>query len=75
VLNFTPVPRHGYRLGVPASGVYQEVFNSDATQYGGSGVTNEPRPSQDVPWHGQPYSIEFILPPLGAVFLKRMGNE
>ena len=75
VFNFTPVPRHGYRLGVPAPGVYQEVFNSDAAQYGGSGVVNEPRPSQDVPWHGQPHSIEFILPPLGAVFLKRMDDE
>nr|MBP6787962.1 1,4-alpha-glucan branching protein GlgB [Promineifilum sp.] len=75
VFNFTPVPRHGYRLGVPGAGVYQEVFNSDAAQYGGSGVVNEPRPSQDVPWHGQPHSIEFILPPLGAVFLKRMDDE
>ena len=71
VLNFTPVPRHGYRLGVPAPGVYREIFNSDAAEFGGSGVVNEPRPSQDVPWHGQPQSIEFVLPPLGAVFLKR----
>ncbi len=71
VLNFTPVPRHGYRIGVPAPGVYTEIFNSDATEFGGSGVINEPRPSQEVPWHGQPQSIEFILPPLGAVFLKR----
>ncbi len=74
VLNFTPVPRHGYRLGVPAPGLYQEVFNSDAAEFGGSGLTNEPRPSQDVPWHGQPHSIEFILPPLGAVILKLTGD-
>ena len=74
VLNFTPVPRHGYRLGVPAPGLYQEIFNSDAAEFGGSGVTHDPRASQDVPGHGQPHSIEFILPPLGAVILKLTGD-
>ncbi len=72
VLNFTPVVRHGYRLGVPEPGTYVEIFNSDATEFGGSGVVNEPRPSADVPWHGHSQSIEFMLPPLGAVFLKRV---
>jgi 1,4-alpha-glucan branching enzyme len=71
VINFTPVVREGYRLGVPAPGMYEEIFNSDAANFGGSNVVNEPRPSTDVPWHEQPYSIEFMLPPLAAVILKR----
>jgi len=75
VLNFTPVVRHGYRLGVPQPGVYQEIFNSDAAEFGGSAVVNEPRPSQNVPWHNQAQSIEFMLPPLSAVFFKRMADE
>jgi 1,4-alpha-glucan branching enzyme len=74
VLNFTPVVRHGYRLGVPEPGLYEEIFNSDAADFGGSNVVNDPRPSADVPWHGQPHSIEFMLPPLGAVFLKRVRS-
>ena len=74
VHNFTPVARHGYRLVVPAPGVYQEMFNRDALEFGGSGVVNEPRPSQDVPWHGQPHSIEFMLPPLGTIILKLTGD-
>ena len=75
VLNFTPIVRHGYRLGVPEPGTYVEVFNSDAVEFGGSGVTNEPRPSSEVPWHGQNHSIEFILPPLSAVYLKRVTGD
>jgi len=73
VLNFTPIVRYGYRLGVPEPGTYVEIFNSDALEFGGSGIVNEPRPSADVPWHGHSQSIEFMLPPLGAVFLKRVA--
>jgi len=71
VFNCTPVPRHGYRIGVPTLGVWNEVLNSDAETYGGSGVGNlgsvETTP---VPWHGQPRSLKLSLPPLGALFLR-----
>lgn len=70
-LNFTPIPRHQYRLGVPLQGDYQEVLNSDAVEFGGSGVVNpELLVSHERPWHDQPYSIEFSLPPLAAVILR-----
>jgi 1,4-alpha-glucan branching enzyme len=71
VLNFTPVVRHGYRLGVPGAGEYGEIFNSDASEFGGSHVVNTPCASADIPWHGHMQSIEITLPPLAAVFLKR----
>jgi 1,4-alpha-glucan branching enzyme len=69
--NFTPVVRQDYRLGVPRPGTYLEVLNSDSYEYGGSGIVNlEPIDSVAAPWHGQPQSITFTLPPLAAVFLK-----
>ncbi len=71
VCNFTPVVRHGYRLGVPEEGGYEEIFNSDAADFGGSNVINTPLESMPTPWHGQQHSIELTLPPLAAVFLKR----
>lgn len=73
VCNFTPVVRHGYRLGVPEPGTYVELFNSDAEALGGSNIVNTPRPSMDIPWHGQPHSIEMMVPPLGAVYLKKQS--
>lgn len=75
ILNFTPIVRDGYRLGVPDAGTYQEIFNSDAAEFGGSNVINDQRPSSETPWHGQANSIELTLPPLAAVFLKRVPNE
>jgi 1,4-alpha-glucan branching enzyme len=70
-LNFTPVVRP-YRMGVPQAGQYVEIFNSDATKYGGSGVTNQGPLQADghIPYHGQVASLELTLPPLGAVILK-----
>ncbi len=71
VCNFTPVPRHGYRIGVPTPGFYREVLNTDATDYGGSGVNNQPgRQADPRPWHNQPCSVELALPPLGVIILK-----
>jgi len=74
VFNFTPVPRHNYRLGVPAGGYWREVLNSDAGEYGGSGMGNlggvEAVP---VPWHGRPWSLTITLPPLAAVFFRQEG--
>jgi len=71
VCNFTPVPHYGYRIGVPEACFYREVLNTDATKYGGSGVTNAPglQPIHQ-PWHNQPYCVELTLPPLGVVILK-----
>jgi 1,4-alpha-glucan branching enzyme len=69
--NFTPVPRSGYRLGVPRAGFYDEVFNSDSAWYGGSNLGNggglEALPA---PRHGHPQCLELTLPPLAAVVLK-----
>ena len=78
--NFTPVPRTNYRVGVPCSGFWSEVLNSDAAIYGGSGQGNlggvEAAP---VPAHGRYYSVSLTLPPLSVVFFKaphagRSGN-
>ena len=71
VCNFTPVPRIGYRLGVPAGGFWRELLNSDAKEYGGSGMGNlggVMAEKQEV--HGRPYSLNLTLPPLAVVFLK-----
>jgi 1,4-alpha-glucan branching enzyme len=70
VCNFTPVPRHGYRVGVPTPGFYREILNSDAGLYGGSDVGNSGGVwSEPIPWHGQPHSVLLTLPPLGAIWL------
>lgn len=70
--NFTPVPRYGYRVGVPEEGVYQEVFSSDSAEFGGSNLINpDPIPSEPTWWQNQSNSIQLTLPPLGATFLKR----
>jgi 1,4-alpha-glucan branching enzyme len=69
--NFTPVPRTKHRIGVSQPGFYREILNSDSEYYGGSNVGNFPGvQAQPVPWHGRPYSIEVVLPPLGVVVFK-----
>ncbi len=72
VFNFTPVPRHGYRVGAPESGIWKEVFNTDAEMYGGGNVGNagEVR-TEEIPWQNKPCSIALNVPPLGAVFFKK----
>ncbi len=74
--NFTPVPRHNYRVGVPEGGFWQEVLNSDALNYGGSGQGNlggvEAAP---IPFHGRFNSLNLTLPPLGVVFFKAVSHE
>ncbi|MBC8154170.1 MAG: 1,4-alpha-glucan branching protein GlgB [Bacteroidetes bacterium] len=72
VLNMTPVPRRGYRIGLPQAGTWIEIFNSDHIHYYGSGVTNpNPLSSQAQPWHYREQSMEVNLPPLGVTVLKR----
>jgi 1,4-alpha-glucan branching enzyme len=71
VLNYTPVVRAGYRVGVPRGGEWREVLNSDAAVYGGSGVGNGGGVrAQPVACHGRDHSLELLLPPLGALFLR-----
>jgi len=71
VLNLTPVPREGYRLGVNRPGVYREIFNSDSEHYGGSNVGNPlPLPSEPVAAMHREHSIEVTLPPLGGIVLQ-----
>ncbi len=68
VCNFTPVVRHGYRIGVPAPGRWVEVLNTDAARYGGSGIGSGAEVmTEEVPWHGRPASINMVLPPLATV--------
>ena len=69
--NFTPVPRSGYRVGVPRPGLWKEILNSDAREYGGTGMGNLGVVTADhIPFHGRPYSLDLTLPPLATVFFK-----
>jgi 1,4-alpha-glucan branching enzyme len=71
VSNFTPQPHSHYRVGVPEAGFYQELFNSDAREYGGSNMGNlGGKWSEEWSFHNQPYSIDLCLPPLGVLVLK-----
>ena len=71
IFNFTPVPRHNYRVGVPRDGHWQEILNSDAKSYGGADFGNlGGAEAQEVSSHGRQYSLNLIIPPLGAVFFK-----
>jgi 1,4-alpha-glucan branching enzyme len=73
--NFTPVPRPGYRLGVPRGGHYDEIFNSDSAWYGGSDVGNGGGVMATAePHHGRDHSIDLVVPPLATlVFKPRRG--
>ena len=72
VCNFTPVPRQNYRVGVPRSGKWDEILNSDAPIYGGSGQGNiGGLKSTPVAWHGYPQSLNLTLPPLGMVAFRK----
>ncbi|MCW4116494.1 1,4-alpha-glucan branching protein GlgB [Aurantimonas sp. MSK8Z-1] len=74
VCNFTPVPRHDYRVGVPEGGRWREVFNTDAESYGGSGVGNMGgRDAEHWPVHGRSHSIGLTLPPLATIVLTPEG--
>ncbi len=70
VLNFTPVKRENYRIGVPHEGEYKEIINSDSSYYGGSNVGNDTSVSAEFKaWMGFPYSLKLTLPPLGGIIL------
>jgi 1,4-alpha-glucan branching enzyme len=70
--NFTPVPRQGYRFGVPEAGFYEEILNSDSEFFGGSNMGNGGIvSSEEIPQHGRPNSIALTLPPLAVVGFKK----
>jgi 1,4-alpha-glucan branching enzyme len=70
IVNFTPVVRTDYRIGMPSAGPYREIFNSDDRRYGGSGVGNAGTlVPQALSWHGRTYSVPLTLPPLAAIYL------
>ena len=72
-VNFTPVPRPDYVIGVPEPGHYVELLNSDAGIYGGSNLGNAGGlESTPVPAHGRPHRLSLMLPPLGCLMLKRI---
>jgi 1,4-alpha-glucan branching enzyme len=69
--NFTPVPREGYRVGVPKGGYYREVINTDSALYGGGDWGNDGGlEAEALPWHGRPWSLSLRLPPLGLLVLQ-----
>jgi 1,4-alpha-glucan branching enzyme len=71
VCNFSPLPRAGYRVGVPVGGRWIERLNSDAETYGGSGIGNlGVVVADDVPLHGRDWSLDLTLPPLSVVFFQ-----
>ena len=74
-VNFTPVVRQRYRVGVPEPGFYAEILNSDAAEYSGSGAGNLGGVTAEaVPWMDRPFSVLLSLPPLSAVYLKKRGG-
>jgi 1,4-alpha-glucan branching enzyme len=71
VCNFTPVPRIGYKLGVPHGGFWREILNSDANDYNGTGMGNMGGVhAAEEPLHGRTHSVTLTLPPLAAMYLK-----
>ena len=75
VCNFSPAVHHGYRIGVPAAGYYRECLNTDARDYGGSGVGNWGGiSSEPTPWHGFDHSLAVMVPPLATVLFLSPGS-
>jgi 1,4-alpha-glucan branching enzyme len=70
VTNLSPVVRQNYRIGLPWAGVWNEVLNTDAPVFWGSGVVNGPVMADGPAWHGLDHSAVLTLPPLGVVWLE-----
>ena len=75
VTNFSPVVQEQFNLPLPSSGTWQEILNTDATQYGGSGVVNEIVLAEDKPLRNQPHSALIKVPPLGTLWLARSDHK
>ncbi len=76
IINYTPVPREHYRIGVPDAGDYKEIFNSDSTYYGGSNMGNGmgALTAEDKPWMERPHSLSLTIPPLAAIVLQSVAT-
>jgi 1,4-alpha-glucan branching enzyme len=73
--NFTPVPRYGYRVGVPSPGYYRERVNTDAALYGGGNIGNGGGiTAEDIGSHGRPWSLSLTIPPLATVIFEHQAN-
>jgi 1,4-alpha-glucan branching enzyme len=71
VCNFTPFPQYNYRIGVPFNDIWQEVLNSDAKEYGGSGEGNSGSvKSESISFHGMDNSIAIVIPPFSIIIFK-----
>ncbi|MBE6687403.1 MAG: 1,4-alpha-glucan branching protein GlgB [Ruminococcaceae bacterium] len=70
IMNFTPVYRKGFRIGVGCDGIYEELLSTESNCYGGCGVENGIMKSDDIPWQGLPCSITADIPPMGALIIK-----
>jgi 1,4-alpha-glucan branching enzyme len=75
LLNFTPIPRYNYRIGVDIAGCYTEIFNSDSRYYGGGDVGNGKLFTNKLAWMGRAYSLDVTLPPLAGIILKLQPNK
>ena len=76
IANLSALPHEGYRLGLPRAGQWTEIVNTDATDYGGSGVGNLGAvETEDVTWHARPVSVALRLPPLGTLWLQHVPEE
>ena len=76
VCNLTPVPRHGWRIGVPHGGRWREVLNTDSAHYGGSNLGNGGAvAAEPIPMHGRPWSLALTLPPLAVLWLLGPAGE
>jgi len=76
VCNFTPVPRRNYRIGVPSGGVWRERLNSDARDYGGSGIGNMGAvEASPLACHGRAFSLALELPPLAILFFSKEARS
>jgi len=71
IANFAPAVRADYRVGMPFAGSWVEVLNTDASEFGGSGVQNAGRiDTEPIGWHGRPQSVTLTLPPLATIWLR-----
>ncbi|UCH81057.1 MAG: 1,4-alpha-glucan branching protein GlgB [Nitrospiraceae bacterium] len=76
IINFTPVPRHDYRVAVPGGGFYEEILNSDSDRYWGGNIGNYGKVlAEPVAWDGKEFSLNLSIPPLGAVILKPVRKK
>ncbi len=76
VCNFTPVSYSNYLIGVPTLGEYQELWNSDHIEYGGTGIRNEGKlQARPIQWHTQPNSLNICIPPLSIIIFQRLNKE